>query len=163
MYPYEPSLHNSNLAHKFFTFDSRSRGQVMKQVCVHIHTFENHPKVWPISVSMKSLIPRYTRNNSQQLGIYQYGMLIPVYTELYLVYLGMAEFKLSMWSRFQMSCEWANQPSQVRMQTSLVLRPKGLSQVNMSMIGFSPFPQVLVPVKTDFFAGDWDQDTPRRK
>ena len=48
---------------------------------------------------MKFLIHRFTRHNSVY-SIYKYGILILVYTELCLVYLGMAE--LSGWSGFQM-------------------------------------------------------------
>ena len=38
-------------------------GTSMRLLCVHIQTLENHPKMWQISVSMKSPIQQYTRYN----------------------------------------------------------------------------------------------------
>ena len=75
---------------------------------MHIQTFENHPKVrQKLSVNEIS----HTAIYSAQLSIYQYEMLILVYTELYRVYRGMAE--LSRWSGFQMdgSTHWHVQVS----------------------------------------------------
>ena len=62
------------------------------QVCAHIQTLDDHPKVRQNSASMKSSIPRYTWYNSvytsmKSLYWYIYGVIQiwPSYTELYWV------------------------------------------------------------------------------